>query len=1039
MRTVRLVGAFITAVLLVTLAVALRLAAGPIALGPLAPWVEDAIAGLYPDAAISLDDASIAWNRTEGTLDLRLVSVRVLARDGRPIADLPDARLGIDIASLIDGEVRPTRLDVVGLALRVVRAADGSFGVGTHDGASPADEPTDRGEMLRQLLDESPDSPIAKLTHLRLIDVALTVEDRVLGRTFQAPHATVSLRRDQRGIEAELAAEVALNGSRPRLRASALFDRDSGRSVVQAVISEFRPGDLVAVAPGLAAVSGVNLPLTAQLQFRADLNGLTSPVTVVIEAAAGEVSLPTLELDTVQVTRLVAHGTVAQSLDRVRLDAAALDLDGLSLRMNGEAELHEGTLAGLDVVLNADPFTVATLKRLWPKAVGRDARAWIAENILAGSIRDTRARVRLTGAQLAGAEPIPADAVNLEWRVEGAEVRYFKPLPTVTAVGGTARMSAQRLDIAISEGRVGELTASQGTVVITGLDHKDQFADITITVAGPTARALELLDREPLRFVRRFGFEAAAAGGGSRTQARFKFPLAKSLSVDDLDVNASSDIMGFTYPQVVDRFRVSDGTMTLKVDRQQLTARGKLALNGVPVQLIWAEKFSGPLASRYDITGVLDDAAREALGLSTAPYIRGTFGADVAIEINRAGDVLADGALDLADATLTIAPLRWEKPPRMAAAAKFRVQAPKGKPIQVDSVEVKATDFLMRGRATIGPGVERRFEIATLKQGANDLSVVATANEQATIVELKGASADLRPHLNQIDGAKRPQTPGPPASPEPPTQVRFALDRVVLSDDVAIVGVQGHAEQRDDRLSQLVATGTVGDKGALEVNMVPVERGRRLTITSADAGAVVKGLGITKDVVGGTLSLHADLADDGAEDSRTRGTLRIEEFRLLRAPAIARVLSIAAVTGIGEMLSGEGVHFVRANIPFAMQDSKIRLDGARAWGPSMGLTAEGTIDRSNDTLLLTGTLVPAYAINAVLGNIPLLGQLLVGRKGEGVFGVTYRMSGPVGDPNVEINPLSALTPGFLRRIFEFPESQPAPKEAGPAPGEEQPK
>lgn len=1037
MRAVRLVGAIITAFVLVTLALALRLAYGPIALGPVAPLVEDALADLYPEARITLDDASIDWNRTDGTLDLRLLNVRVLTPDGRQLADLPDARLGIDLASLGSGNVRPTRLDVVGLALRVVRGADGTFGFGPHGGDPASDESSGTDDLLRQLLTDDPDSSVSKLREVRFIDVALTVDDRVLGRTFEAPHATLALRRDEGGVEAEIDAQVALGDARPRIHASGLFDRESGKAVVQALLSDLRPGDMATMAPELELLAGFNLPVTAQVQFRADINGLTSPIDLVVEAQPGEIALPDLGLDTVQVRRLVAQGTVAQTLDHVRLEAAAVDLDGLSARMNGDVNLRDGEIADLDLVLNADPFTVETLKRLWPTAVGPDARAWISENILAGNILDTRARVQLTGAQLAGTEPIPAEAVNLEWRVEGAEVRYFKPLPTVTAVVGTARMSAQRLDIAISQGRVGELVASQGTVVITGLDEKDQFADISIVVSGPTARALELLDREPLRFVRRFGFEAAAAGGTARTQAHFKFPLAKSLSVDDLDVNATSDVKAFTYPQVVDRFRVSDGNMVLKVDRQQLSARGKLALNGVPVQMLWVEKFSGPLASRYDLTGVLDDAAREALGLPTSPYIYGTFGADVAIEVNRAGDVTADGAFDLADAKLVFSPLKWEKPPRVPGNARFRLSAPKSKPIQVDSVEVKATDFLLRGRATIGPGPARHIEVATVKQGANDLSAVATVDDKATVVSVRGASVDLRPFLSEIDTVARP-TSAKPAEPQPPTQVRFTLDRVVLSDDVALTSVEGHAEEVNDRLTQLVATGKIGASGAVEVGMVPAGRGRRLTITSADAGAVIKGLGITNDIVGGTLNMHADIVDDGGEDSATKGLMKIDQFKLLGAPAIARILSIAAVTGIGELLSGEGVNFVQANVPFTIANSKVRLDGARAWGPSMGLTAEGTIDRNNDTVLLTGTLVPAYAINAVLGNIPLLGQLLVGRKGEGIFGVTYRMSGPLGDPTVEINPLSALTPGFLRRIFEFPETPPRPKEPGPAPGEQRP-
>jgi hypothetical protein len=74
---------------------------------------------------------------------------------------------------------------------------------------------------------------------------------------------------------------------------------------------------------------------------------------------------------------------------------------------------------------------------------------------------------------------------------------------------------------------------------------------------------------------------------------------------------------------------------------------------------------------------------------------------------------------------------------------------------------------------------------------------------------------------------------------------------------------------------------------------------------------------------------------------------------------------------------------------------------------------------ADNVLDLEGTIVPAYTINSILGEVPLLGPLIVGRKGEGIFGFTYRISGGADNPDVAVNPLSALAPGFLRRLFEF--------------------
>ena len=87
-----------------------------------------------------------------------------------------------------------------------------------------------------------------------------------------------------------------------------------------------------------------------------------------------------------------------------------------------------------------------------------------------------------------------------------------------------------------------------------------------------------------------------------------------------------------------------------------------------------------------------------------------------------------------------------------------------------------------------------------------------------------------------------------------------------------------------------------------------------------------------------------------------------------------------------------------------------------AFGPQIGLTLDGGYDVSNRKLALRGSVSPAYAINGALGNVPLLGKLLTGGEGEGVFGVTFRVDGDTNKPIVDVNPLSALAPGFLRKM-----------------------
>lgn len=121
--------------------------------------------------------------------------------------------------------------------------------------------------------------------------------------------------------------------------------------------------------------------------------------------------------------------------------------------------------------------------------------------------------------------------------------------------------------------------------------------------------------------------------------------------------------------------------------------------------------------------------------------------------------------------------------------------------------------------------------------------------------------------------------------------------------------------------------------------------------------------------------------------------------------------------GLVDALGGPGLRFARLTAPFQFNDDTLTLHDARAFSPSLGLTMQGRIDQSNARLDLEGTVVPAYVFNSLLGRIPLIGGLFSAEKGGGLFAMNYSLSGPIDNPTVVANPLSALTPGILRGMF----------------------
>ncbi|MGB1027839.1 MAG: AsmA-like C-terminal domain-containing protein, partial [Rhodospirillaceae bacterium] len=148
-----------------------------------------------------------------------------------------------------------------------------------------------------------------------------------------------------------------------------------------------------------------------------------------------------------------------------------------------------------------------------------------------------------------------------------------------------------------------------------------------------------------------------------------------------------------------------------------------------------------------------------------------------------------------------------------------------------------------------------------------------------------------------------------------------------------------------------------------------------------------------------------------------KGQLTLDDFRLVDAPVAAQVLSVAGLTGILDVLGGEGIDFQRADVPFERQGPILRFLEARAWGSAIGLRVSGQLDLKAETLDLSGALAPARAINDVLEAIPVLGTLMTGIEGDGFIALNFAATGPTENPSVSVNPLSAITPGLLRDLF----------------------
>jgi hypothetical protein len=154
------------------------------------------------------------------------------------------------------------------------------------------------------------------------------------------------------------------------------------------------------------------------------------------------------------------------------------------------------------------------------------------------------------------------------------------------------------------------------------------------------------------------------------------------------------------------------------------------------------------------------------------------------------------------------------------------------------------------------------------------------------------------------------------------------------------------------------------------------------------------------------------------KNNQSKSNLKIYDFKLKELPALTKILSLASLQGIADLLSGEGIRFSEFEMNFDNKADLMTINEIYAIGPAISILMEGYVEKDN-LVSLRGTLVPATTINKTIGSIPLIGNILVGQKvGEGVFGVSFKIKGPPKDLETTVNPIKTLTPRFITRTLE---------------------
>lgn len=1019
----------------VTTACALRLMAGPIDLDFLKPRFLTEYDTPDGPVRVRADRLYAEWGGLREPIRVVFVGLHVTNAKREEIATAPSVALSFDARSVVRGQLLPTSIVVDRPTLDVGITRDG----GMLKRVLAESDSNTQGEfvtlLIEQLLAEhNHDSLLGQLDVVEVTNARVSLRDISTGLIWVAPNARARLQRDQAGVAVSASARFSGALDSPvEVQLSGTYSRDRSRISAEASIDGFKPSSLAPLSDDVALLRGVDIALSGRMRIEASGEGDIRSIAMEVTAGAGTIALPGILAVPQQVRSVHAMAHLDAVSHTARIDHIGIELDGPTISMTGTGlrTEHGQTFAGRAEVKQ---IPVDRIGDYWPLQFAPGGREWALANVRDGTI-DLAGEFGLSvPANDLSQLSVDRTVASLDYR--GMTVQYMAQMPELKNVSGKGRFEGSALRFDIAEATAVGLGVAGAAVELTGLDGPTQYASMRIPIKGTAPAVMALLARPKLGLPRDALYDPKRLGGDVAIDLTLAFPLLNALAVADIDVKAEAALSGFSLKSVIGAVDLTDGAAKVVYANSQLSVTGVGKLDGSAVDIAWREEFAprAPYRQRYELKGMIPAALIAKAGFpSPEPYVSGALGVtSLVYQTAPNGTSDLQGRFDLKGAKVALAPLGWTKESGTEGQLTLGLKFAAGAKLTTADIDGRGNGLMAKGQVRVGAdGTIQQISVSQFTLGRTDMAAEWRRIAGGVEVILRGRSLELarvRQALKGRDDIATTTPGGAAATARENTRFTMQLDRVLLAEG-SLGSLNGRLDLSGDRMT--AAELTIGAGKGSTVRITPVGSGRNLNVYVADFGAMLKETGWLDGMVGGYLDFRGRFDDTFATVPLT-GQLKIGPYRLERVVPRAEVGTLnSAIDGLNR--AGDALQqFESLEASVTKIGDRIELKDGHTSGKSIGLTTAGVIDLAKDEAHLRGIVVPGFALNNLLSNVPLLGPLLTGGKNGGVFAISYSLDGPLDALRTDINMMAAVTPGALRELFigGAPTVPPAPETPG---------
>ncbi len=738
---------------------------------------------------------------------------------------------------------------------------------------------------------------------------------------------------------------------------------------------------------------------------------------------------------------LSVSGFLAPEQGRVVLERFVIRAGDAEVSALGEiADIGGASQARIEGKIGA--MTVGLFKTLWPSWVAPQTRAWVGKRLVGGTVHGGTFKIVRGGSRPSSGWAPVADEDRLSFVLEGSNLAFavLDGWPALQAPRALLRIEGTDVELSVPEATLasadGRKLSLKGTFAVDLGQPLPRQGRLALKGQGPLSLAIDMVQREAPHLLQNAGVALPGSDGIVDGNVTITVPLVPEVQLRDVAVEGRVRISDAKVPQAIGKHDIQGINLGVEVSPSAFEAKGKFLAGNVPATLSWQHVYGASPEKQppLRIAAVLYEAERAELGLDLNELVRGEVGVEVSVAQDAKGEPHVHLRADLANAELILESLGWRKPVGRRAVFEFDVAKGTGYPVELRNVRLDGENIAIAGWMGLGQDLhvrEYRFPQFSLDVVSNFAAHGKLRSDNVWEVTAKGPTYDGRDLFKSFFFVPTEKQDKDRAG----LDLRAEFDTVLGFFETSARGVRLSMQKRANKLTQLdMRAGLAGGKQMEAVVRPEPGRSRTLTAKSNDAGQVFKLVGFLPHAVGGDLNLEVNIEGKGAAE-RT-GTLTVTRFSLL-GDAISVESGPGSARGSGRRTAvREKIDFDILRAPYSVGAGQFVLQNARIDGPLVSATMSGRVDFRTRKVHVIGTFTPLAALNKILSDVPLVGDIVTGPKREGVFAWNYALQGGLENPQITVNPGSGFAPGFIREFFPIlPEEPSAPARKGSGRGD----